>query len=78
MLLNSANRDLCNLSTLQGYVQGALRKKQLIASFAKHFTENDENIICIVFQFHNPKSNLMSTIQGYVEGALRKNRMIAS
>ena len=37
--------------TIKGYVQGALRKKQLIDSFIKHFTENDENTICIVFSF---------------------------
>ena len=56
MLLNYANRDvLYRLSTIQDYVQGALRKKQLIVSFVKHFTENDGNTICIVFQFHNPK-----------------------
>ena len=55
MLLNYANRDvLYRLSTIQDYVQDALRKKQLIASFVKHFTENDGNTICIVFQFHNP------------------------
>ena len=40
---------------MQGYVQvqGALRKKELIASFVKHFTENHQNTICIVFRFDN-------------------------
>ena len=38
MLLNLANRDvLYNLCAIQGYVQGALQKNQLIASFAEHF-----------------------------------------
>ena len=46
---------LKRISTIKGYVQGTLRKKQLIVSFLKHFTENDENTICIVFQFQNPK-----------------------
>ena len=32
-----------------------LRKKQFIASFVKHFTENHENTVCMVFQFHDPK-----------------------
>ena len=41
------------ISTIKGYVQGALRKMQLILSFVKHFTENDENVVCIVFQFYN-------------------------
>ena len=56
MLLNYTNRDvLYRLSTIQDYVQGALQKKQLKASLVKHFTENDENTTCVVFQFHNPK-----------------------
>ena len=67
MLLNYANRDvLYRLSTIQDYVLGALRKKQLIASFVKHFTENDGNTICIVLQFKliGVFLNRMSTIQG--------------
>ena len=32
-----------------------VRKKQLIVSFVKHFTKNDENAICIGFQFYNQK-----------------------
>ena len=77
MLLNYACRDvLYSFSTIQDYVQGALRKKQLIASFVKHFTENDGITTCTVFQFHNPKLrqegllNRMSTMQDQVEGAL--------
>ena len=38
------------MSTIQGYVQGTLPKKQLIAPLVKHFTENHENTICIGFQ----------------------------
>ena len=41
------------ISTIKGYVQGALRKMQLIVFVVKHFTENDENAVCIVFQFYN-------------------------
>ena len=50
----------------------ALRKKELIASFVKHFTENDENTICTVFQIHIKNEvkrgvlNRMSTMQGHV------------
>ena len=51
---------------IQDYLQGALRKKQLIASFVKHFTENDENTICIVFQFHNPKLRREGCSKPYV------------
>ena len=32
------------LSTIKGFVQGALRKKQLIVPFVKHFTEYDERL----------------------------------
>ena len=31
------------------YVQGALRKKQLAASFVENFKENHENAICVYF-----------------------------
>ena len=50
----------------------ALRKKELIASFVKHFTEKDENTICTVFQFHIKNEvkrgvlNRMSIMQGHV------------
>ena len=67
MLLNYANRDvLYRLSTIQDYVQGALRKKQLIASIVKHFTENDGNTICIIFLFHNPKLRQEGFFKPYV------------
>ena len=49
------NGVLNRLSTIKGYVQGAPWKKQLIVSFVKHFTKNDENTLCIVFQFYNQK-----------------------
>ena len=40
---------------MQSYVQGDIRKKQLIASFVEYFQENLENIISVYFQFYNPK-----------------------
>ena len=67
MLLNYANRNvLYRLSTIQDYVQGALRQKQSITSFVKHFTENDGNTTCIVFQFHNPKLRQEGWFKPYV------------
>ena len=67
MLLNYAYREvLYRLSTTQYYVQGALRKKQLISSFVKYFTENDGNTICIVFQFHNRKLRQEGCFKQYV------------
>ena len=47
---------LNGVSTIQGCVQGALQKKELIASFVEHFKENRENIVSICFQFYIPKS----------------------
>ena len=38
------------LSTIKGYVQGAPSKKQLIVSFVKHFTKNDE-LYALFFSF---------------------------
>ena len=83
MLLNYANRNvLYRFSTIQDYVQGALRKKQLIASFVKHFTENDGNTTCIVFQFHSPKLGQKRCFKPYVYYTRldrgRKNGIIAS
>ena len=57
---------LKRISTITGYVKSALRKKQLIVSFAKHFTENDKNTICVVFQFYNQKLNLEVYFKPYV------------
>ena len=75
MLLNYANRDvLYRLSTIQDDVQGALRKKQLIASFVKHFTENDGNTICIVFQFHNPNLRQGGCFKPYANTRLGRGR----
>ena len=54
------------ISTIKGYVHGNLRKKQLIVSFVKHFTENDENTICIAFQFYNQKLSLEGCFKPYV------------
>ena len=36
---------------MQIYVQGALQKKQLIASFVKYFTENYEILFASLFGF---------------------------
>ena len=45
IIQNQFKRDvLKRISTIKGFVQGALRKKQLIVSFVKHFTENDERL----------------------------------
>ena len=67
IIQNKVKRSvLKRLSTIKGYVQGALRKKQLIVSFVKHFTENDENTICIVFQFCNQKLSLEGCFKPYV------------
>ena len=43
------------MSALQGYVKGALRRKQLIASFVEQFKLNLENERCLEFQFHVAK-----------------------
>ena len=43
------------LFAILAYMQGSLRKKQLIASFVKHLTECHKNTICIDFQVDNPK-----------------------
>ena len=42
------------MSTIRGYVQGALRNKELKTSFIEHFKENPENAIRLRFQFHIP------------------------
>ena len=55
VILNEVKRDiLYSLSTLQRDKQSALRKKELKAFFGEYFNENA--IICIDFQFHEPKS----------------------
>ena len=52
--------------TIKGYVQGTPRKKQFIVSIVKHFAENDENTICIDFQFHDQKLNLERCFKPHV------------
>ena len=64
---------------MQGYVQDALRKKELIASFVDHFKKNHENTISVSFQFYIPKLSqercfVLSLL--YVQGALRKKQLI--
>ena len=50
IIQNLVNMGVLNrMSTIQDYVQGALRKKELIASFVDHFKENGENIINVCF-----------------------------
>ena len=43
------------LFAMLAYMQGGLRKKQLVASFVKHLTKCHKNTICIDFQVDNPK-----------------------
>ena len=43
-------------------MHGVLRKKQLIFSFVKHFTENDSSIL----QFHNQKLSQKGCFKPYV------------
>ena len=40
---------------LQGYLKGALQRKQLIASFVEQFKLNFERTRCIDFQLHVAK-----------------------
>ena len=44
----------------------ALRKRQFIVPVVKHFTVNDENTICNVFQFHNPKLSQQGCFKTYI------------
>ena len=56
-----SNPKISQERCFKGYVyyiklsQGALRKKQLIASFVEPFEENHENLISGCFQFYIPK-----------------------
>ena len=67
------------MSAIQGYVQGALRKKELIASFEEHFKENHENKIESVSSsiFLNQVRSV-SYYMGHVQDALWKKQLIAS
>ena len=58
-IIRSIGGALYSLSTLQRYVQSALRKKELIAFFGEYF---NENTICIDFQFHDPKIKLFHNL----------------
>ena len=72
------------MSTILGFVQGALRRKQLMASLVEQFKQNHENTRCIDFRFNNAKvsqekSFLQSiTIPNYVQIAPRKKQLVAS
>ena len=50
MLVDMIKKNILNflIATL-AYLQAALRKKQLAASFVEHFKENHENKICAYF-----------------------------
>ena len=47
--------SLNRISAIQGYVQGALWKKELITSFVQQFQENHENTISLCFESYIPK-----------------------
>ena len=50
MLVNMMKKNIVNfLIAILAYLQGALRKKQLTASFVEHFKENHENLLCVYF-----------------------------
>ena len=50
MSVNMIKKNILNfLIAILVYLQGALPKKQLTASFVEHFKENQENIICVYF-----------------------------
>ena len=50
MLVNKIKKNILNfLITIPDYLQGALRKKQLTASFVEHFKQNHENTRCVYF-----------------------------
>ena len=57
LMLQNLNKNsiLDFLFAILAYMQGGLWKKHLITSFVKHFTENVENTLCMVFQFYNQK-----------------------
>ena len=55
IIKNSVKKGvLILMSTIQDCVPGALRKKELIASFVEHFKEHHENTISVYFQFCIP------------------------
>ena len=50
MLANLNKKNILSfLIIVLAYVDGALRKKQLTASFVEHFKENYKNIIYVYF-----------------------------
>ena len=63
---------------MQAYVEGAPRKKQLLASVVEHLNESHKNIMSITFQSHVIKfdqkrySRHFFVIRGYAQCALRK------
>ena len=56
MLLNLIKNSILDiLFAILAYMQGGPRKKQLITSFLRRFTKNQQSTLCISFQVHNPK-----------------------
>ena len=56
MLLNLIKNSILDiLFAILAYMQGGLRKKQLITSFLKRFTKNQKSTLCISFMVHDPK-----------------------
>ena len=56
MLLNLIKSSILNfIFAILAYMQGGLRKKQLITSFLKHFMKNKKKHYMCHFQVHNPK-----------------------
>ena len=51
MLLNLIKSSILDfLFAILAYMQGRLRKKQLINSFLKHFMKNKKHTICVGFR----------------------------
>ena len=50
MSVNMIKKNILNfLIAILAYLQGALPKKRLAASFVEQFKENQENTICVYF-----------------------------
>ena len=50
MSVNMIKKNILNfLIAILAYLQGALPKKRLTASFVEQFKENQENTICVYF-----------------------------
>ena len=59
---------------------GGMRKKQLMTSFLKHFTKNQQKKKKMLYASALSQKGALkriSTIQGYIQGPLRKKQLIA-